>query len=246
MLVDRLKSRPAQIAIIAWVVLTAIFWGNLFRFHPAMIDQCYDDTSEGLVIGRMARASAEGLFTHTNLGSNIDPKHRTPIGEEYYNEQIGYFEHPDLVHSLGLEWAPYPSHFGLQGFVFSIIDLLNPLPRHGRIGFYHLLASLFAAGTLVWIATILRSRFGWPAFFGFLFPITLEPMFSALAPSLYWVVGIWFVPMVLAMLLADEDEARRRAVWFACAFLAFLAKLLSGYEFTSTIIMAAAVGCCWA
>jgi hypothetical protein len=127
--------------------------------------------------------------------------------------------------------------------VFSIIDLLNPLPRHGRIGFYHLLASLFAAGTLVWIATILRSRFGWPAFFGFLFPIALEPMFSALAPSLYWVVGIWFVPMVLAMLLADEDEARRRAVWFACAFLAFLAKLLSGYEFTSTIIMAAAVGC---
>jgi hypothetical protein len=28
--------------------MTAIFWGNLFRFHPAMIDQSYDGTSDGL------------------------------------------------------------------------------------------------------------------------------------------------------------------------------------------------------
>jgi hypothetical protein len=234
---------PAHWVLIVWVVLTVVFWANLFRFHPSAIDGIYDDTSEGVVIGRLARAAADGVFSNTDLGSNIDPEHPTSPGREYYYAQRDYFEHPDLVHSRQLIWGIYPSHFALQGFSFAILDLVNPLPRKFRIGFYHLLASLFAAGVLVWIADILRRRFGWPAFFGFLVPIALEPMFSALAPNLYWVVGTWFVPMAFAMLLADEDERRRRLRLIALAFLFFLARFLCGYEFTSTIIVAAAVGC---
>jgi hypothetical protein len=183
------------------------------------------------------------LFNNTDLGANFDPNHPMSIGEEYYNAQKSYFENPDLIHSLQLQWSIYPSHFALQGFAFSIIDLVNPLPRKFRIGFYHLLASLFAAGVLVWIADILRRRFGWPAFFGFLIPLALEPMFSAMAPNLYWVVGTWFLPMAIAMLLADEEEQGRRVRLIAMAFLFFLARFLCGYEFTSTIILAAAVGC---
>jgi len=234
---------PAHWVLIIWVVLAVIFWANLFRFHPSAIDGVYDDTSEGLVIGRLARAAADGIFRNTDLGSNIDPKRPTSPGREYYGAQRDYFEHPDLIHSRQLIWGIYPSHFALQGFTFAILDLVNPLPRKFRIAFYHLLASLFAAGVLVWIADILRRRFGWPAFFGFLVPIALEPMFSALAPNLYWVVGTWFVPMGFAMLLADEDERGRRIRLIALAFLFFMARFLCGYEFTSTIIIAAAVGC---
>jgi len=234
---------PAHWVLIIWVVLAVIFWANLFRFHPSAIDGVYDDTSEGLVIGRLARAAADGIFRNTDLGSNIDPKRPTSPGREYYGAQRDYFEHPDLIYSRQLIWGIYPSHFALQGFTFAILDLVNPLPRKFRIAFYHLLASLFAAGVLVWIADILRRRFGWPAFFGFLVPIALEPMFSALAPNLYWVVGTWFVPMGFAMLLADEDERGRRIRLIALAFLFFMARFLCGYEFTSTIIIAAAVGC---
>jgi hypothetical protein len=239
----RLRLRPAHVAIVACVVLTTIFWGNLFRFHPAMIDHGYDSTSDGLVVGRLARAAADGVFNQTDLGSNVDPKHNIPPSEEWYNLQIRYYEHPDLIHSLGLGWGVYPSHFALEGFVLAIIDLINPLPRHLRIGFYHLLMSLFTAGMLVWIAAILRARFGWPAFFGFLVLPAVEPMFSAMAPNLYWVVGSWFVPMALAMLLADEDEPWRRKLLIASMFLAYLAKFLCGYEYTSTVILAAVVGC---
>jgi hypothetical protein len=229
--------------LIVWVVLTFVYWGNLFRFHPAMIDQSYDDTSEGLVIGRMARAAADGIFRNTDLGSNFDPQQTQPVGGEYFKAQKRVFENPELIHSLPLAWGPYPSHFALQGFVFSILDFVNPLPRTLRIGFYHFLASLFAAGMLVWIADILRRRFGWPAFFGFLIPVAIEPMFSALAPNLYWVVGTWFVPMVIGMLLADEDDPGRRRRLVALAFVFYVAKFLCGYEFTPTVIVAAAVGC---
>ena len=236
-----LKLRPARWAVIAWVVLAGIFWGNVFRFHPLMIDQSYDDTSEQLVIGRMARSAADGLTSgNADVGVNYFPSQDRL---EYYEAQRRYFENPELIHTLRPEWGPYRSHFGLQGIAFSIIDFINPLPRKIRISFYHLLASLFAAGMLVWIADILRRRFGWSAFFGFLIPLAVEPMFSALAPNLYWVVGLWFIPMAIAMILSDEDEPKRRARLIGLAFLCFLAKFLCGYEFTSTVILAAAVGC---
>src|ERR1700740_3613263 len=49
--------------------------------------------------------------------------------------------------------------------------------------------------------------------------------------------------MAIAMLLADEEDRGRRVRLIAMAFLFFLARFLCGYEFTSTIIVAAAVGC---
>jgi len=235
------RLRPAHWALIASVVLAGIYWGNVFRFHPSLIDRSYDGTAEQVVIGRMARSAADGLTSENgDLGINYFPSQDR---SEDYETQRKFFENPELIHTLRPEWGPYPSQFGLQGHALSIIEFVNPLPRKFRIGFYRLLASLFAAGVLVWIADILRRRFGWPAFFGFLVPLALEPMFSALAPSLYFVVGLWFVPMAIAMVLADEDDPKRRARLIALAFLFMLAKMLCGYEFTPTVILAAAVGC---
>ena len=98
------RLRPAQIAVIVWVALAAIFWGNLFRFHPSMIDGVYDDTSEASVVGRLARAAADGLFSNTDLGVNREPQH--PNSDLYnYPRQVRYFEHPELIHSLGLDWV---------------------------------------------------------------------------------------------------------------------------------------------
>ncbi len=77
--------------------------------------------------------------------------------------------------------------------MFAAIDLIDPLPRSMRISFYHLLASLFTAGMLVWMAAILRSKFGWAAFIGFLLPAAIEPMFSGLAPNLCWFAGSWLL-----------------------------------------------------
>ncbi len=163
-----------QRLVIVLALLTTVFWGNLFRFYPRFIDGTYDDTSEGLVIGRLARSAADGLMSkNADLGVNSDPERPVAPGPEFYSDQKKYFETPELVDSLHLNWTAYPNQFGLQGIVLSTIDLINPLPRTWRIGFYHLLASLMTAGALVWIAEILRRRFGWAAFCGFLIPPAL-------------------------------------------------------------------------
>jgi hypothetical protein len=173
-----------QRLVIVVALLTIVFWGNILRFYPRLIDRTYDDTSEGLVIGRLARSAAQGLTSeNADLGLNVDPNRPGLSVPELYKDQKRYFANPQLVDSLHLGWGAYPSQFGLQGIVFSVIDSINPLPRNWRIGFYHLLASLMTAGALVWIADILRRRFGWAAFAGFLIPPALEPMFTALDRS---------------------------------------------------------------
>jgi hypothetical protein len=238
----QLKIGPAWIVTISCIVLTAIFWGNLLRFHPSQIDWVYDDGSEAAVIARLARAEADGVFKDTTLGSNIDPSVPRTLANRYELE-VRYYEHPHLLHSPGVFWDPYPSHFALQGFVFVFIDYFNPFPHRMRIGFYHMLASLFTAGMLVWMAAILRTKFGWAAFFGFLVPAALEPMFSGMAPNLCWFVGSILLPLPFGMLIADEDDSHRRTRLFGLMFLAFVARFLCGYEFTSTIILATATGC---
>src|SRR5664279_804470 len=233
----------APLLLIVLALLTIIFWGNVFRFSPGLIDRTYDTTSDGVVIGRLARAAAEGFTSgNADLGVNGDPMGRIG-GYELFQNQVRYYEDPKSINALHLEWFPYASQFGLQGIIFSAIDLINPLPRPWRLSFYHFLAALFCAGMLVWIAEILRRRFGWAAFCGFLIPLALEPMLTALAPSIYWVAGTWFAPMAIAMLLADEENPGRRYGLIAAAFVCFLVKCLSGYEFIPTIILAAAVGC---
>src|ERR1700738_375534 len=122
-----LRLRPAWIAAVTCIVLTAIFWGNLFRFSPARMEPVYDATYESFVVGRLARAASDGYFNNTDLGLNFDPKN--PLNEtDKHQKQVEYFEHPELIHSRGLKWAAYPSHFALQGYLFAAIDAINPMP----------------------------------------------------------------------------------------------------------------------
>src|ERR1700761_6928316 len=104
-------ARPRQYrtwaAVIACFVLTAIFWGNLLRFSPRLIGNVFDTTSEASVVGRLARAAADGVFKNTDLGSNADAEHpNTTADPDNYDKQVRYYEHPELIHSLGLTWAP--------------------------------------------------------------------------------------------------------------------------------------------
>ena len=82
------RLRPVQVAVGVWIALSVVFWGNLFRFHPSMIDRVYDDTSESSVVGRLARAAADGFFRNTDLGVNVDAEHPSdgPVAKLSYSE----------------------------------------------------------------------------------------------------------------------------------------------------------------
>jgi hypothetical protein len=96
--------------IIVLALLTTVFWGNIFRFYPRLLDRAYDDTSEGLVLGRLARSAADGLTSkNADLGLNYDQT-RPGVGvSELYNDQKRYFANPQLIDSLHLAWGPIPT-----------------------------------------------------------------------------------------------------------------------------------------
>jgi hypothetical protein len=61
----------APLLLIVLALLTIIFWGNVFRFSPGLIDRTYDTTSDGMVIGRLARAAADGFTSEDSSYSRI-------------------------------------------------------------------------------------------------------------------------------------------------------------------------------
>jgi hypothetical protein len=236
-----LSNRDVSIAVA--LLLALIFTNNVFHFSQYRINQVFDRTSEGLVVGRMARSASDGIFSErAELGINYREKDPVELRGNY-SDQVKYFEHPELIKSDAAQWAVYPSQFGLQGIFFALVDSIDPLPRRARIGLYHFLSALICAAAFMWVAYKIRERFGFAAATGFVVPVAFEPMFTALAPNLYWAVGLWFVPMAIAMDIAGA-ASRRRKWWLIVAVgAAVFAKSLCGYEFITTVIVAAMIGC---
>jgi len=241
---ERLRNLPNRdLSIAVALLLALIFTNNVFHFSQYRINRVFDQTSEGMVVGRLGRSAADGIFSQrAELGMNFLEKD-PPEVRGNYPDQIKYFEHPELIKTDGAEWAVYPSQLGLQGIVFALIDSIDPLPRRYRIGFYHFLSALMCAAAFMWVAYKIRDRFGFAAATGFVVPAMFEPMFSALAPNLYWAVGLWFVPMAIAMDIAGADSPRRKWCLIAATGAAVFVKSLCGYEFITTVIVAAMIGC---
>jgi hypothetical protein len=224
------------------IVLALIFANNIFHFSQYRINKVFDRTSESMVVGRLARSAAEGIGARdAALGSSRNVKGDADSRD--YDEQLRYFEHPGLIAAEGAEWDPYLSQLGLQGIFYALIDAVNPLPRHYRISLYHFLSALICAGALMWIASMIGERFGRAAMLGFVISIGFEPMFTALAPNLYWMVGIWFVPMAFAMRIVEAGDRPCRRLLIAAVGGAVFVKALCGYEFITTVIVAAMTGC---
>jgi hypothetical protein len=236
-------SGSKALTLLLALILALILWGNVFRFSPNAIDQVFDPTSEGLVIGRLGRAAAEGIFfKQSGLGTNYDPKH--PLtGRELYQAQLEYLRHPETLKTDNVAWSRYGSQLGLQGIVYSFVDALNPLPRQYAVEIYHFLSALICASAFMWVAFLINRRFGFAAFAGFVAPVAVEPMFTALGPNLYWAAGLWFVPMAIAMYLVEAKSRRNRLLLIVAIGAATFAKALCGYEFITTVVCAAMTGC---
>ena len=228
---ERLRNLPNRdVSIVVALLLALIFTNNVFHFSQYRINKVFDQTSEGLVVGRLARSASDGIFSErAELGVNL-LESQPPEQRGNYDDQIRYFEHPELIKTEGALWGVYPSQFGLQGIFYALIDSIDPLPRRYRIGFYHFLSALICAAAFMWVAYKIRDRFGFAAATGFVIPVLFEPMFTALGPNLYWAVGLWFVPMAIAMDIAGAESRKRRWWLIVASGAAVFAKSLCGYE----------------
>jgi hypothetical protein len=75
----------------------------------------------------------------------------------------------------------------------------------------------------------------------------LAPWMVAFAQSLYWVMWTWLLPMIAAFAFGRRAlvDGRGLAVLLAALFATALLKLLCGYEYVTTVLVAASVPVVW-
>jgi hypothetical protein len=73
---ERLRNLPNRdVSIVVALVLALIFTTNVFHFSQYRINKVFDQTSEGLVVGRLARSASDGVFSQrAELGTNYREK----------------------------------------------------------------------------------------------------------------------------------------------------------------------------
>lgn len=195
------------------------------------------------------RVADPSFFEQTNAGSEelildgiLHGENGTPI--------IGWYDRPIDV-SPGMErklyvdrdtsgeFRRYTSQFGIQYYFFFYFS--KYVSHDYRV--MQLAASAFMAavvcGFFVGMASISTDTLA----LAFISPLLISPWVAAFAGNLYWAEFTWFLPALIALLLGRQAFLSSR--WFAllCIFMfaSFLLKLLSGYEFASTVVIASFV-----
>ena len=102
---ERLRGLPNRdVSIALALVLALIFANNVFHYSQYRINKVFDQASEGLVVGRLARSAADGILSErAELGTNYHERDPVELRGSY-SDQIRYFEQPDLIKSDDAQW----------------------------------------------------------------------------------------------------------------------------------------------
>lgn len=136
-------------------------------------------------------------------------------------------------------FAPYTQHFGGQLYLVHVLSLLGIETAGGLQAAVSALLVLTVAGLC---AVFLRDFGAGPALlFGGI--LLSNPLITILGRNLYWLPFTWFLPMLAALALRDWwfGSASRMAMAYGVVILAFFIKIACGYEYITTVFVAACV-----
>lgn len=217
-------------AILVLLIVALSHGSNFFRAaEPALFQ--FDTPSEGLVLDGLLRSAdgGTGLGRYARPGSPEPGDMSNPaIYRDFYraNDRSGEFE-------------PYTSQYGAQiGLFRAIGSIVGTDIDHLHFANASLLGLVCALMFLmVWRDLGLCSALGFAAVFAF------SPWMVAAGRNLYWIPFTWFLPMLITMVFARRaGETRRASLLMAgLVMVAIFFKSLCGYEYLSTIVIAAFV-----
>lgn len=198
---------------------------NVFRIaDPSFFEQTNADSEELILDG----------ILHGENGAPMIGRYIRPIDISPGIERKLYHDH-----DTSGQFRRYASQFGIQYYLFFYLS--KYVSRDYRV--MQLVASALMAavvcGFFVGMASISTDALA----VVFVTPLLISPWVAAFAANLYWVEFTWFLPALIALLLGRRALLSSR--WFALLcilmFASFLLKLLSGYEFASTVVLASFV-----
>lgn len=211
------KTTLVLLFLVSMVILFISAQYNYFNTAEQAFFKNYQQDSEALVIGRLARSKDEGIFS--DLGR--------------------------LGGMRGKTFIPYNSQIGLQGMFFSalngFLDNIGIEPIALRLNVLHATASFIFALTISSIITLLYLEIGLLASLILVSTIVLSQWLIVSGRNLYWVTGLMYAPMVAVFIAHKYEElagaVNLRMLYIIVVILTFI-KSAAGYEFISTLLIA--------
>ena len=223
------RKRVAAVQfVLASTLLVLAFYGNAFGVAEADWFRGHQRQVEGQVAARLIVADRHGLFSHSGFNGLCEAR----IGQ-----------HQDELYIDGRpcgRFKPYRSQVGLQATSFALFDRLTPFDRDTTWKLIQLITACFSALFIASLLCVLGAEFGHLAFAAALAATLFSPWMTVFGRLLYWVVGFFYLPLVVVIWLQWREDHRRAAApvaaaaWIGGAVL--LKCLFNGYEYMTTTL----------
>jgi hypothetical protein len=219
------------LATLVGLIAFGSFYSNIFGAAPGEWFSSHQTDSEQLVLDGILYSLSRDSPSWLGLGQYSRPsveEDQRKIARSLYASK-----------NVDGEFVPYTAQFGIQkrGFTLFSTSLSADLSA------LHAFSALSIAIVLSLLFLAIEREFGVVAAVFFCVPLIISPWVIVFARNLYWVPALWFLPMLLSFWLGREafEDKLRLASLFAALYVAFLVKFLSGYEYITTIAIAAII-----
>ena len=240
------------ISAVSFLIIFFVFQINLFHTAPTEWFQDFEKGSEGLVIAAMIHSRYKGSTSQeciamTGGGAMLKRESwacDTPvkIGMGGYGYAIGNwpanvytaFSNNQIINHP--TYTYYTSALGLQGHLFTLLYKMFGITK---IYFYQSINSFLLALIFCIFIFIVYIEFGISAAF-ILFIVTItSPWLIVAARNLYWIPWTWFLPLLTVMITMCKPNLRKFG--FLIYAVAVAIKLLCGYEYASSVLLASLI-----
>jgi hypothetical protein len=227
-------SRPHTFALMAIVVFGFLsFLDNRFGVVDERWFNAFEVESEQLVLDGLVHAVRTDATAVLGRYSRPDEPDAYARAREFYaaGNHAGEFER-------------YESQYGLQARVMQpLSSALRALGVKDELRAMHALLALAMAVAIGAMAHGLARLLPPGLALAFAATLTLSPWMTVMARNLYWVSFTWYLPFIAAVYLAAGSyrSGKTFATLLAILFATYLLKLLCGYEFVTSIGLAASV-----
>lgn len=228
---------------ICFVVLFLGFYANFWGSAREEAFGKFDEYSECLAIGKIARSDKEGVFSHGALpGVNYDSSVVSQEADIWF--EVYLLQRPEYVENRVPEsYDAYKSQTGGQLILYSIVQKVLPFDNSVRLQIFHFINAILSALCFTLLLGWVFRNFGFLTSIIVLLLITMSSWLTIFGNSLWW--GLWssYIPFITMLLVLEYNYKTKKISSnkiLLYLFLSVFAKcIFNGYEFISTALVSA-------
>lgn len=229
--------------IICFVVFLLGFYSNFWGAARSEAFGGFDEYSECLAIGKIARSDKEGVFSHGALpGVNYDAS-VVPANSDIWFETY-LLQRPEYIaNTVPESYDTYKSQTGGQLILYSIVQKILPFDNSIRLQIFHFINAILSALCFTLLLGWVHRNFGLLTAVVVLLLITMSSWITFFGNSLWW--GLWssYIPFITMLLVLEYNHKTKKLTSkkiLLYLFLSVFAKcVFNGYEFISTALVSA-------